>query len=260
MSTKSTHVISAQVHDLAAYFPGRGRFNWLWILAVPALVAFGNFLLGAHILEVKSSSAALLIAAERGAALPSTCMLHVGALVLLARAYRARPRAWPDIASLLYSSWIYSAIVCSGCVVVGAITAWISGTGPRFGSFFPIASALLLAFGELGLILAALGVVVRFVPVLVPAFAVAVLFYGMLSQVLSISNVTQGAHLDWVYSVYSIAPLLAVSVVIRDGLVGNDIMGALQLSTLVFAILGYGTLFIFWRTLTAKPSSSRHSI
>lgn len=255
--TNGPRTIRGELRALLAWFPGSRRFSWTQVLIVPALLAYGYHLVFTRVLTAKWEPEGLpghllqsenLFAVMHGAAMPILWMLYIGAFVLLARAYRTHPREAHDAIALFGSSWVYAILMSGGFVVVACVHAQIVGIPIGFGSLVHVVATLVVAYGELAVVLACLALVVRYAPFLAPALAVGVLFYAQALPVYYSTEILNLGESDFMRRLILVAPLAEVIDWMRDALLRDaPFANLLRLPRILLATTGYALVALAFR-------------
>ena len=150
--------IAAQVRDLLAYFPGRGRLPLVWLMILPILAFFSSNLFG-HAASIPSSGVPYFVYASGGAAI--LWLYSTTALVLLIRINHSERSSWSESATIIASSVAYGVIIGLPAVLVSI--AWsIPYVGVSIFSVSTILFGIVESIGAILLLAITLGAVAHY--------------------------------------------------------------------------------------------------
>jgi ABC-type polysaccharide/polyol phosphate export permease len=242
--------IADQVRDLLAYFPGRGRFALLWLIALPLLPA----LFFSHIESAPRTFAGQVpfaVFASTGASLLGLYISTV--LVLLLRINHSERSSWQESATIIASSVAYGIIIGLPALLISVVWS-ASYVGISFLSVLETLLGILGAIGAVVLLATVLGALAHYIGILIPLllFLCRTPYLYLLPVTYSITVVPQKWRI-----LEAATPLSPAIAILRAGALNLHTSEVVPLfywvAAAIHAFLGYALAFWLWRSIS-NPS------
>jgi hypothetical protein len=252
--------IADQVRDLIAYFPGRGRYSFVWLFFLP----FASTLFFTQFFGDGGSPVIRTLANIPPGSLPFTIFCSSGTttvglytvtiLILLLRIAHSDRSSWMETASIVASSTIYGLIVSLPSLLVDfAFSARYAGISIL--SIFQTGGGLIATIGAFFLLMGVAGALAHYTGFFIPLFLF--IARSVYPYFLPAAYAIKAMPEPW-RLIDAAFPLSPAIVILRTGFLNHFTSESVSLlywiAAGIHAALGFALAYWFWKSIS-KPSS-----
>lgn len=246
--------IRAEVQNLLAYFPGRQRLAFLWLIFLPGVsIAFAQHFYGGISRAPSNGGVPFYLFNMAGSSFDWVYTLALA--VALLRICHSPRDSWARSAGIMASSTIYSLIAALPAFLVAFVWAAVC-LGTSLSAIVEVSAGLVLCIGALLILVVLLGALAHRFGLVIPLLLYLITAYHR--YLLPIAYPAEMVAAHWRALLTFGVPLSPTITILRHGMLHQGIAPATYwTAAIIHALVGYGLAFWVWKTI---PNNSPETI